>query len=64
MTAAPPETPLLVTARHAAAMLAMSERTLWGLDIPRIKIGARGIRYAVADLEAWIKGRRVDGATV
>ena len=50
--------PLLVTSREAARMLAVSERTLWGLadrgEIPRIRIG-RAVRYDVRDLDAWIQ---------
>lgn len=58
-----PET-LLVTPREAAAMLSMSERKLWTLsnrgEIPRIKVD-RMVRYAVADLRAFID--RVRGAS-
>ncbi len=48
---------LLVTARQAAKMLSVSERTLWGLsdagEIPRVKIG-RAVRYSVDDLKRYI----------
>lgn len=54
--------PVLVTAREAAKMLAVSERTLWTLtnsgELPRVPIGARGFRYDVADLRAWIEARK------
>jgi|CXWL01.1.fsa_nt_gi predicted DNA-binding transcriptional regulator AlpA len=49
---------LLLRPREAARMLAVSERTLWGADIPRIHIGKRGVRYAIDDLREWIKGKR------
>ena len=44
---------LLVDAREAAQMLAISERTLWGWTAPRgpipvVRCG-RAVRYAVAD---------------
>ena len=49
--------PLLVTARDAAKLLAVSERTLWGLtaagELPAVRIG-RAVRYSVSDLKAWI----------
>jgi excisionase family DNA binding protein len=45
---------ILVTARQAAKMLAVSERTLWTLtnsgQIRRLKIGA-SVRYSVAELQ-------------
>jgi hypothetical protein len=50
--------PLLVTARDAAAMLAMSERKLWSLTdqgrIRRMKIDGM-VRYAVDDLRAFLQ---------
>lgn len=46
--------PLLVTPREAARMLAICERTLWGSDIPRVRIGKRGVRYDVEDLRRFI----------
>ena len=52
---------LLVTAREAADLLAISTRTLWTLtnvgDIPVVRIG-RCVRYDVADLQAWIESRK------
>jgi hypothetical protein len=56
--------PRLVTRRQAAAMLAVSERTLWGWTkcglVPAIRLPGRGkkpraIRYLVKDLERWIE---------
>jgi excisionase family DNA binding protein len=48
---------LLLTPREAAAALAVSERTLWGLTndgaIAALRIG-RCVRYRFADLEAWV----------
>lgn len=53
---------LLVTAREAAAMLAISPRKLWTLsnrgDIPRIQLDGRMVRYAVDDLRAYIDRQR------
>ncbi len=50
--------PLLLTARQAATLLNLSERTLYRLtaggDIPVVKIGPRGVRYDVGDLKSWI----------
>lgn len=51
--------PLLLTAREAARALSCSERTLWGLTVPRgpipsIKIGTRGVRYSREALVRWI----------
>ncbi len=49
---------LLLKPSEAAQAMGVCERTLWGLDIPRIKIG-RSVRYDVRDLEAWIERNRV-----
>ncbi len=53
----PPGTKLLLTVREAAAALSISERTLWTLTdagaVNAIRIG-RAVRYAVADLQAYI----------
>lgn len=53
---------LLLTARQAAEALAVSERTLWGLTVPRGELPAvhigRAVRYAVADIEAWIEAKK------
>ena len=49
--------PLLIDAKDAAALLAIGTRKLWSLtnsgQIPHVRIG-RLIRYAPADLQAWI----------
>jgi excisionase family DNA binding protein len=51
--------PLLLTARQAARLLNISERTLYARTadggIRVVKIGNRGIRYDPADLRAWIE---------
>jgi excisionase family DNA binding protein len=57
-----PNLRLLLTQMEAAAALAISERTLWGLtaprgEIPAIKIG-RCVRYDPKDLAAWIERQK------
>jgi len=50
--------PLLVTAREAARLLSISERSLWQLSkdgaIPAVRIG-RAVRYDPRDLQACIE---------
>lgn len=50
-------TPLLISAKAAAAMLCIGPRTLWTLTncgaIPSRKIG-RAVRYCPDELRAWI----------
>ena len=51
--------PLLLTAREAAALLQVSEKTLSRLSAPKgtlpvIPIGKRGLRYTAAALSQWI----------
>ncbi len=50
--------PILMTAREAAKLLNISERTLYARtadgSIAVVRIGNRGIRYDPADLRAWI----------
>lgn len=57
-----PVTPLLVTAREAAAMLAISERTLFSItasgELSRVQL-RRAVRYSVEDLRAYIDRQRV-----
>jgi excisionase family DNA binding protein len=52
---------LLLTSRQAAQALAISERKLWDLtkcgDIPVVRFG-RCVRYAPADLQAWIDSHK------
>jgi excisionase family DNA binding protein len=55
----------LLTAQEAAKLLTVSPRTLWGLTksgaLPAIKIG-RSVRYARADIDAFIASRRTTKA--
>jgi excisionase family DNA binding protein len=48
------EPPILLTGQQAAALLSVSERTLFTLakagNFPQCKIGPRGVRYRRADL--------------
>jgi excisionase family DNA binding protein len=57
----PAATPLLVDARTAAAMLTISERTLWQLahdgELPTVRIG-RAVRYDPRDLRDLIERRK------
>ena len=52
-----PANPLLIDAKAAAAMLAISPRKLWTLTrcdaIPARRIG-RSVRYCPAELQAWV----------
>jgi hypothetical protein len=59
--AAEPPT-LLLTARDAARALAVSEKTLWSLTMPRgtvpaIRVGERSLRYSVTALAKWIEAQ-------
>lgn len=53
-------TPLL-TAREAADVLRISERTLWSLtnsgELPSVRVG-RSVRYDQSDLASWIASRK------
>lgn len=57
----PDPAPLLVDSRRAAAMLAVSERTLWTLansgELQRIKIGS-AVRFAVSDLVSFVDSKK------
>ena len=62
-------TALLLSARDAAKVLAISERTLWSMTAPRgpltaVKIGRRGVRYPVADLQNWIEAQKQIGGAL
>lgn len=52
---------ILLTAKQAAKLLAISERTLWQLtsdgQLPAIRFG-RIVRYDLADLRAFVAARR------
>jgi hypothetical protein len=57
---------LLISAKHAANALSISERTLWGITAPRgplpaVKIGTR-VLYDPADLTKYIEGQKTKGA--
>jgi len=60
---------LLVDPKQAAKMLSVSTRKLWGMTfednpgLPYLRFG-RLVRYAVADLEAWIADQRKGGKGV
>jgi excisionase family DNA binding protein len=54
---------LLLSPTQAAKALSISERTLWAMTVPRgplpaVKIGRRGVRYAMVDLQAWIESQK------
>jgi excisionase family DNA binding protein len=52
---------LLLKPREAAQALSISARTLWTLtrrgEVPCVRIG-RAVRYAPADLRAWIDAQK------
>jgi predicted DNA-binding transcriptional regulator AlpA len=53
--------PLLLSAREAAKLLSISERSLWRFSTPRgeipvVRLGGR-VLYSVRDLETWIAGK-------
>lgn len=56
---------LLLTARDAAAVLAISPRTLWAMtasgELPCVRIG-RSVRYTPRDLADYIERQREGGA--
>jgi hypothetical protein len=60
------KTVLLVDARDAARMLAVSLRKLWAMTfeeqpgLPYVRCG-RLVRYPVADLQRWIESQRKGG---
>lgn len=64
MPANPPPAPLLIDPRAAAAMLAVSARTLWALTAPRgpipaVRVG-RLVRYRPDDLAEWVQAAAAD----
>jgi hypothetical protein len=66
MTDQATKTPLLVTARDAARMLAVSPRKLWAMTfeetpaLPYVRCG-RLVRYSPDDLRQWIDAQRKGG---
>lgn len=57
---------LLISPREAAKLLSISERKLWTMThaespgVPYVRCG-RLVRYAPADLQAWIEAQRRNG---
>ena len=57
---------ILVSAKEASRLLAVSPRKLWTMTfeeepgLTHVRCG-RGIRYAVADLERWVNAHRKGG---
>lgn len=54
-----PSAPLM-TSREAAAVLRVSERTLWSLTKPRgplaaVRVGKRSVRYAADDIQRYME---------
>ena len=52
----------LLTSKEAAAILRVSERTLWSITSPRgpirpVRIGPRSVRYAPAVIQEYIEVR-------
>ncbi len=60
-----PIAPLLLTARDAARLLAISERSLWALTAPRGPLPAvrfgRSIRYSLAALQEFVRTAQKGG---
>jgi len=50
---------LLLKPDEAARVLGISLRTLWGSDIPKVRVGKRGVRYHIQDIHDWIGKRKV-----
>jgi excisionase family DNA binding protein len=54
---------LLLTRREAAHALGVSERKLFDLTrdnhVPHVRLGARGVRYPVDQLKAWIAAQSI-----
>lgn len=57
---------LLVNAREAARLLAISERKLWSLtaaaEVPHLRIG-RSVKYPLDGLRQWIEAQEKGGGT-
>ena len=56
-----PPTPALLRPREAARYLAVSEKTLGRLALPRVRLGPRAIAYCIDDLRQFIAQRRECG---
>ena len=58
---------LLLTAREAARLLSITERTLYALTMPRgpipvVRIGPRGVRFSADAIRRWIAKQEQVGA--
>ena len=62
MSKPPSFRPLAVTPIEAARMLSISLPTLYRLDLPKVYLGPRTVRYLVTDLEAWLAERKSQSA--
>lgn len=55
----------LLNAKEAASYLRIGSRLLWTLQncgaIPHVRIGTRAVRFAIADLDAYIARHRKGG---
>lgn len=56
----------LINRRHLLAMIPLSERTIYNLekrgDFPRrIPLTSRNVAWDLAEVEAWIEGRKTSG---
>ena len=64
MTVTRNDSPLLVDAKRAAAMLGIGIRTLWSItkegELPHVRIRRR-VLYSVDDLKRWIVQHKVGG---
>jgi len=62
----PTPDPLLVNAKQAGRMLSVCERTIFNLvargELTAIHIG-KSVRFAVADLKAWVESAKDSGKT-
>lgn len=56
----------LIGCKEAAAMLAVSDRTVWAMakrgELPCVRFADRIVRFDPADLAAWIKSRKTADA--
>jgi len=54
--------PMLLSARDTAKALAVCPKTLWQLTrsgrLPVVRIGTRGVRYDVRDVESFIEAAK------
>jgi predicted DNA-binding transcriptional regulator AlpA len=50
----------LVTAREACMLLACSRATLYRIPLPRVHVSRRGVRWALAEIRAYIAVNSTD----